>query len=376
MQKPSQNPFEGVEFYLNHCPHCQAWIWMESDEQACAKCGKWVYRRTLPYETRRILCRADQLEVVEEAWDIYRGRDPELGRRRREREQQVEAARQDQRRFMNLLAECRNLREARQAQQPASALSLGPDSQDLAWRGLDKAARHRGALLRLDLLEHDSLTGVPDKAMLLELPGYFCLALQVAQEHPALKSMALDCLLRSLDAVERQHLAMLFPRLKLAPGQDPYPLLTRQQAALLMRGVTRRHFSDLAAWRRQALDTLAEGDQGLDAERAQACREQGQRRLESLLKLLPAEEPEAPAEPSPAKPAPSAPLEEDEQGEGQSLKELYRRVVKLCHPDLAQDPAEKGRRNRLTALATLARDRNNIAILRRLLQELGEPRPE
>jgi hypothetical protein len=372
MQKPNDNPFEGVEFYLNHCPHCQAWIWMEADEQACAKCGKWVYRRTLPYETRRILCRADQLEMVEEAWDIYRGRDPELGRRRRAREQQVEEARQAQRAFMNLLAECRNLREAQQARQPASALSLGPDSLDLAWRGLDRAARHRGALLRLDLLEHDSLTGVPDKDVLLSLPGYFCLALQVAGGHPALKSMAMDCLLRSLEAVERQHLALLFPRLKIEPGQDPYPLLSKQQAALLMRGVTRRAFSDLAAWRQAALDALAEGDLGLDAERAQAAREQGQSRLASLLKLLPASEPEAQPAPDAAKPAASA-TAGDEQDEEQTLKELYRRVVKLCHPDLAQDPAEQGRRNRLTALATLARDRNNAAILRRLLEELAEP---
>jgi len=376
MQKPIDNPFEGVEFYLNHCPHCQAWIWMEADEQACAKCGKWVYRRTLPYETRRILCRADQLEVVEEAWDIYRGRDPELGRRRRAREQQVEEARQAQRLFMNLLAECRNLREAQRAQQPASALSLGPDAQDLAWRGLDRAARHRGALLRLDLLEHDSLTGVPDKAVLFDLPGYFCLALQVAGGHPALKAMAMDCLLRSLDAVERQHLCLLFPRLKLAPGQDPYPLLSGQQAALLMRGVPRRHFSDLAAWRKAALDALAEGDLGLDAERAQAAREQGQSRLASLLKLLPPMEAEAATEPGPAKAPASSVAEEGGQDEEQTLKELYRRVVKLCHPDLAQDPAEQGRRNRLTALATLARDRNNAAILRRLLEELAEPSQE
>jgi hypothetical protein len=376
MQKPIDNPFEGVEFYLNHCPHCQAWIWMESDEQACAKCGKWVYRRTLPYEARRILCRADQLEVVEEAWDIYRGRDPELGRRRREREQQVEEARQAQRLFMNLLAECRQMQEDRRAQAPAAAVSLGPDSQDFAWRGLDRAARHRGALLRLDLLEHDSLTGVPDKDVLLGLPGYFCLALQVAQGHLALKTMALDCLLRSLDAVERQHLCMLFPRLKLLPGQDPYPLLSSQQAALLMRGITRRHFNDLAAWRKQALDALAQGDCGLDAERAQAAREQGQSRLESLLKLLPPLEPEAPAETVSAKPSASAAAEEGAQDEEQALKELYRRVIKLCHPDLAQDPAEQGRRTRLTALATLARDRNNAAILRRLLEELAEPRPE
>jgi hypothetical protein len=371
MQKPSDNPFEGVEFYLNHCPHCQAWIWMDSDEQACAKCGKWVYRCTLPYETRRILCRADQLEVVEEAWDIYHGRDPELGRRRREREQQVEEARQAQRRFSELLQECRQSQETRRGPIPPAALSLGPGSLEQAWRGLDKAARHRGALLRLDLLEHDSLTGVPDKAVLLELPGYFCLALEVAREHPGLQSMALDCLLRSLDAVERQHLRLLFPGLKLPPAQNPYPLLSRQQAALLMRGVTAKHFSSLAGWHRAALDALALGDLGLDPERAQAARVQGQERLQSLLKMLPAPAPGP--EPGAAQTAANPQAKLEERTEEQSLKELYRRVVKLCHPDLAQDPAEKARRTRLTALATLARDRNNTAILLRLLEELAEP---
>jgi hypothetical protein len=113
------------------------------------------------------------------------------------------------------------------------------------------------------------------------------------------------------------------------------------------------------------------GDLGLDPERAQAARVQGQERLQSLLKMLPAPAPGP--EPGAAQTAANPQAKLEERTEEQSLKELYRRVVKLCHPDLAQDPAEKARRTRLTALATLARDRNNTAILLRLLEELAEP---
>lgn len=416
METPAQNPFADVEFYVSHCPTCQAWVWMDADDQPCGKCGAMIHRRTLPYDDRKILCRDDQLEIIQQAWDIYHGVDPELGRQRREREARLEKAKDEQRAWDALLQGLRTSRRVGTA--APNTLTVAGRPQDEAWRQLERDARHRGALLRLDLLENEPLTGLPDKDLVLRLPEHFLRAHAAADGEPAVCGAALALLLRSLDALERRLLKERFPTLKPALGR-PWDCLPKALAGQVARGRWKRAFEELALWRGQALALLAQAPapptpaESADepAETAPDTRlAQAAQRLAALLEHGMAWEPErleplrplcAPGCPDPLalarafnghlagayaqapQPAPSpaaaAAPPAPETGEDapvcpedpeDTLKDLYRKVVKRCHPDLARDASQKEYRTRLTALATLARDKGNLPVLERLWREM------
>lgn len=53
---------------------------------------------------------------------------------------------------------------------------------------------------------------------------------------------------------------------------------------------------------------------------------------------------------------------------GESLRSLYRQVAKAVHPDLAGDPAERARREKLMAQTNLAYEHGDEAALRAILQ--------
>ncbi len=75
----------------------------------------------------------------------------------------------------------------------------------------------------------------------------------------------------------------------------------------------------------------------------------------------------AQAPPRPEKPLPSAP-----PGEPRSVKAAYRRLMKLCHPDLAAGAADQAWRSRLALQANLARDAGRLDRLLELLREAGK----
>jgi hypothetical protein len=412
MQTPPDNPFADVEFHVNHCPYCQAWIWLEEEQQDCAKCGKTVYRRQLPYEERHVLCRADQLEVVETAWDIFNGRDPELGRQRRQREKEKEQVYLDQKTWDSMLDACRTSRTQAQS---GTSLSLGPDAWDLLWRELDKEHKNRGALLRLDLLRHEPLYAIPEPALLLRLPAYFIKVMKVAQAHPVLWSQAWAHYQSSREFLLRAYLEKALPRLK--PDEDPLLMVSHGRQVGLRRVDVRSALFELTGWMVEAQALLCQFPQGVQ-ERAQGLRASHAGRLKLiltqalLLEIAEADEvdaclsldlaPEAQMQalnqwwqqvlirhgqqkPEPKSAQTQAPkqdenpktwqaLDEEDAVEAQEkdtqIRNLYRSIVKRCHPDLTQDPVEKVRRDRLTALATLARDKGDLHILKHILSKL------
>lgn len=60
-------------------------------------------------------------------------------------------------------------------------------------------------------------------------------------------------------------------------------------------------------------------------------------------------------------------------GDDITLRQLYRALARLVHPDLAKDPVERARREVVMRLANTARESGDIEQLRRLLAIWGRP---
>lgn len=66
------------------------------------------------------------------------------------------------------------------------------------------------------------------------------------------------------------------------------------------------------------------------------------------------------------------PVEWEKLENPRSLKAVHRRVLKLCHPDLGRNQADRERRHQWTVRANLAKENNDLKGLLKLLKELVE----